>query len=99
MHQYPIENWWWIKKDIKKEIIGFIQTSLLLEKDDLDRFLDAMSNNKTYWDKNGKAGMCIPLYNVNHFNHYEYTDEMKKADEEKANALKEQEEKKEEDKK
>ena len=65
--------------------------SLLLEKDDLERFLDSMSQNKTYWDKNGKAGMGVPLYNVTHFNHYEYTDEMKKADEERAKALKEEE--------
>ena len=62
---------------------------LILNKDELAKFLDAMANNTAYKDETRNSGIGVPLYNVKYYNFFEYTAEMKKAAEER---LKEREE-------
>jgi len=62
--------------------------SIALEKDDMDRLIDCITRNKPYFDKTKKSSLCVSPYCFTHYNHYEYTEELKKRDEEKVKAMK-----------
>ncbi len=56
---------------------------MVLEKTELAEFLTSMSRNKPRWNKEGKSGFGLPLYNVMYYSFIEYTEAMKKEDAER----------------
>jgi len=62
--------------------------SLVLEEDDMNRLIDCITQSKPYFDKSKKSSLCISPYCFTHYNHYEYTDALKKADKERIKEMK-----------
>jgi hypothetical protein len=65
-----------------------------LAKEKFEEFLRFMSKGFPHWNKDQKGGFAVPLHNVLYYTFSEYTDEMKKVDQERAKAFEDQNKKK-----
>ena len=66
------------------------ELSIILAKDDFDVFLKQMASNRPYKDEKNNTGIGIPLYSVSYYTFFEYTEEMKKGDVERAEKINEE---------
>ena len=75
--------------------------AMVNNKQELEEIMRLMSRGLPYWNKESNSGFGIPVHNIMYYSFSEYTDEMKKADqeaikktEEEAKKLQQQEEEK-----
>jgi len=57
--------------------------TVVLKDSEFNKFLDDMAEGKPHWNEDKISGFSVPLFNVLYYTCIEYTEEMKKSDEER----------------